>query len=455
MKHTYTAVIQAGGLGTRMRELTKDRVPKPMLSLNGKPMLAWQIEQIAGFGIREVVIITGHLGEQIEEYFQDGQEWGVHIRYVREDKPLGSAGALAFLKPFVATTDFLLVFGDVMFDLDGRRLFDFHENQPGQITLLAHPNSHPGDSDRLIAEESGRVLGIDSKRNQREDWYDNLVNAGIYVLSSHVLDSITEVRKRDLEQDVLGPLIEAGRVYAYRTPEYVKDAGTPERFREVSDEQKAGVWRRKNLTEKQRCVFLDRDGTLNEYRGLISKEEQLVLEKGAAEAVRWLNRAGYLVILVTNQPVVARGLCRMEDVRRLHRKIQVLLGEQGAYLDDIRFCPHHPDKGYPEEDPRYKIICNCRKPATGMIDQMVEKYHIDRKASYLIGDSTVDVQTGVNAGLKTILVLTGEAGRDGKYSVRPDEEAADLLEAVRRIAGSFTEEEAARIEQMGREGRER
>jgi histidinol-phosphate phosphatase family protein len=244
-----------------------------------------------------------------------------------------------------------------------------------------------------------------------------------------------EAKKQDLEKDVLKPLIVQGEVFGYRTPEYVKDAGTPARFYKASREQQEHVWARKNLEKKQACVFLDRDGTVNRYKGLIASEEQLELEDGAAEGIQKLNEAGFLVILVTNQPVVARGMCGIEDVKRIHRKLQVLLGEQGAYLDDITFCPHHPDKGYPEENPAYKIICKCRKPATGMIETMAEKYNIDLSKSYIAGDTSVDIQTGKNAGLKTILVLTGQAGEDGKYCMKPDITVKNLSEAAERILG--------------------
>lgn len=436
MNDAYMAVIQAGGKGIRMRELTGDGLPKPMLALNGKPMLEWQIQNIAACGIRDFVIITGHLGERIEAYFQDGSRWGVSIRYIREKEPLGSAGALTYLKPILqpGITDLLLVFGDVMFDLDFTRLARFHESRRAAATLLAHPNAHPHDSDLLVADEAGRVRGILSKKEKRDGWYDNLVNAGIYVLSREFLDKLPEKAQRlDLERDVLPPFLDEGRVYAYRTPEYVKDAGTPERFRAVCREQAAGMWRKRNLERKQRCVFLDRDGTVNKYRGLVWREDQFELEEGAAAAVRLLNEAGYLAILITNQPVVARGLCGTEDVRRIHQKMQTLLGEQGAWLDDIAFCPHHPDKGYPEENIAYKVVCNCRKPATGMIDSMAEKYNVDREQSYMVGDSTADIQTGKNAGLRTVLLATGQGGADGRYDVTADMRAGNLLDAVKMI----------------------
>lgn len=113
--------------------------------------------------------------------------------------------------------------------------------------------------------------------------------------------------------------------------------------------------------------------------------------------------------------------------------MQTLLGNEGAYLDDIAFCPHHPDKGYPEENPVYKIACDCRKPAIKMIQDMADKYHIDLSESYMVGDSTVDIQTGINAGLKTILVRTGQSGKDEKYKTRPDIIADDLEKAVEYI----------------------
>ncbi len=430
MIQDYIAVIQAGGKGTRMRELTKDALPKPMLPLNGKPMLERQIENISEYGIKEFVIIVGHLGEKIKEYFGNGSRFGVHIQYIEEKSPLGSGGALYYLKPILQGRRFLLVFADVMFDLELSRMLRFHDRHQGEATLLVHPNAHPYDSDLLMTDSDDRVTGMNSKHNQRVSWYENCVNAGIYILEAGIVQGIPAEGRMDLEQDILAPLMKKGKVYGYRTPEYVKDAGTPGRFEKVCREQRNGIWSRKNLSNRQKCVFIDRDGTINQFRGLISREEDFELEKCAAEAIRLLNEAGYLAIVITNQPVVARGLCGMEDVRRIHRKMQTLLGEQGAYLDDIGFCPHHPDKGYPEENPRYKTACGCRKPAVGMIEAMKEKYNIDISQSYMVGDSTVDIQTGRNAGLKTILVLTGQAGLDGKYDVHPDAAAEDLKEAV-------------------------
>lgn len=432
MLDNYMAVIQAGGKGTRLSKLTEDKIPKPLLKVNGKPMIEWQIENIRKYGIRDFVIIIGHLGEKIKEYFEDGSKLGVHIRYIEEKEPLGSAGALYYLRE-LSCTNFLLVFGDVLFDINVGRMIRFHEEKSALATLLVHPNSHPFDSDLVVTDDENRVVGFDSKANVRDYWYDNCVNAGIYILSVKILEGLTALQRCDLEKDLLLPSLDTGRIYGCHTTEYVKDAGTEKRFYDVCEEQARGVWQARNLSNKQKCIFLDRDGTINVYRGLISEESLLSLEESAAEAIKLINGSGYLAIVVTNQPVAARGMCEVEDVVRINRKLGVLLGRQGAYLDDLVFCPHHPDKGYPEENVKYKIPCSCRKPGIGMIMEMVEKYNIDISQSYLVGDSTVDIQTGINAGLKTVLVKTGQAGMDGKYDAKADFEAENLFEAVKLI----------------------
>lgn len=433
MNKDYIGVIQAGGQGSRMKEITKNLIPKPMLRLNGKPLIQWQVENLLEYGITEFIFIVGYLGEKIKQYFGDGEDFGIHIQYIEEIEPLGSGGALYYLRDIQAEKQFIFVFADVMFHLNWDRMIGFHEQHQGQATILVHPNGHPYDSDLVVVDEDGLVKDMDFKSNKRSYWYENYVNGGICILAGDILQNVAAPEKKDLEKDILWPLMQQGMVYGYRTPEYVKDVGTPERFYNAEIEQATGIWEHKCLNRKQRCVFLDRDGTINKYKGLISKTEQFEMEEYATEAVAMLNKEGYLAIVVTNQPVVARGMCGIEDIREIHRKMQVLLGHQGAYLDDIVFCPHHPDKGYPEENPEYKIKCKCRKPGGGMIDRMVSKYNIDLKNSYMVGDSTIDIQTGVNAGIKTILVLTGQAGQDGKYQIEPDYRVANLLEAVKII----------------------
>lgn len=429
------AVIMAGGKGTRLAGLTRDEIPKPMAPLLGKPLLLWQMETLKRNGITEIILVTGHLGHVIEDFFGDGGAFGLHIQYFREEKPLGTAGALPYIRPILGKTFFLL-YGDVLFDIDLHRMERFHREKQAAATLFVHPNAHPFDSDLVETDPEQRVLRFDSKHNVRDYWYENCVNAGLYLLDRRICEDLPSQEKIDLEKNLLMGLCRGeGAIYAYRSPEYIKDIGTVDRIQAAEADLKSGSVAARNLQKPQRAVFLDRDGTINVKQGLISSPELFELEPCAVEAIRKINCSGYLAIVITNQPVVARGLCSVEDVEEIHRKMQTLLGREGAFLDDTRFCPHHPNRGYPEENPVYKIPCRCRKPDIGMLEDCAERYNIDLSASWFVGDTTVDIQTGKNAGTKTALVLTGDAGNDHKYDVEPDLICTDLLEAVEQILG--------------------
>ncbi len=433
MRKIRTAVIQAGGKGTRLIELTKDEIPKPLIKIAGKSILEWQIENLKRYGVEKIIIIVGYLGYEIKRCFEDGEKLGVSIEYIEESNPLGSGGSLYFLKEKNIGDDFILIYGDVMFNINWNRMEDFHIQSKAYATLLVHPNTHPFDSDLVALNSKSQVENFLLKGQKRERWYKNCVNAGVYILSKKIVFEMGKLCKLDLEKDILIKYAGKGVLYGYYTTEYVKDAGTVKRFYEVEKAFLNNIPEKRNLANKQKCIFLDRDGTLNVYKGLLADEEEFELEEGTIQALKAINQSEYLAIVVTNQPVVARGMCELEDVEKIHRKMTTLLGNEGVYLDDIIFCPHHPDKGYAEENVKFKIDCECRKPKTGMIDSMVSKYNIDVKQSYMIGDTTVDIQTGINAGLTTVLVHTGEAGQDKRYDISADKQSKNLLEAVKML----------------------
>jgi len=430
------AVIQAGGRGTRLYDITKDEIPKPMIPILGKPLLEWQIEKCKEKEISEIIIIIGHLGNKIKDYFQDGVLWDVSITYIEEEEPLGTAGAFYFLKEMIEEEAFLLFYGDVFWDINVERMLEFHKRKKSKFTLFVHPNSHPYDSDVIIKDDDERIVGIDSKHNIRNYWYDNLVNAGLYIIEDSVCKNINELRKIDLEKDIINQMIECEEeIYGYRSSEYIKDAGTVERLSAVEKDVESGYTVARNLRKEQKCIFLDRDGTINVKNGFVDSEDKFFLEKDVIEAIKKINNSEYLALLVTNQPVVARGLCTMDEVKRIHQKMTSILGEGGAYLDDIAFCPHHPDKGFPEERIEYKIECMCRKPQTGLLTRFAEKYHINLEQSWIVGDTNCDMQTGNNAGTHTALVLTGDAGKDIKYQPKIELVCENLLQAVEKILG--------------------
>lgn len=438
MKNIDVAVIMAGGKGSRLLSITNDEIPKPMVPVDGKPLLEYQVEKLKTYGIKKIVMIVGHLGEKIVDHFKDGKDFGVEIDYIFEKEPLGTAGAFYYLKDKIDAKDFMLVFGDVFFDMDFDRMEDFHFKNSALTTLLAHPNGHPYDSDLIQTDDTGRVIGFDSKHNVRDYWYDNMVNAGMYIINRKLLDLVKEPVKTDFEKDILANQVQLGaNIYAYHTPEYVKDVGTVDRINATVEELKSGLIQSKNLKNKQRAIFIDRDGTINVSKGFISKADDLELIPGSIEAIKAINKSGALAIVITNQPVIARGECSFEELHNIHNKLKTLLGEKGAFVDDIFYCPHHPDKGFEGEVPELKFDCECRKPKTGMIDEAVKKYNIDLSKSYMVGDSTMDLETARNAGVKSVLVDTGFAGNDGKYDRSCDIEAKNLFDAVEKIIKDF------------------
>lgn len=410
-------VIMAGGKGTRISSVASD-IPKPMIKVEGKPVLEHEIECLRDQGFQDIIITVSHLGNMIMDYFGDGsvispvtgQPFGVHIEYYFEEQPLGNAGALFEIKDRL-TSDFLLLNADAMFDVDFNRFVAFHKAHGGLATLFTHPNNHPYDSGVIIADENGVVERWLTKEDERPQYYKNCVNAGLHVLSPKILETDIAAAKVDLDRQLLKPLAGTGKMFCYNSPEYVKDMGTPERYYAVCEDFRAGRVKGKNLINKQKAVFLDRDGTVNKYVGFLRDIGEFELEDGAAKAVRKINASGYLAIVVTNQPVIARGEVSFEELQEIHNKMETLLGEQGAYLDAIYFCPHHPHKGYEGERPELKIDCECRKPKPGMLLQAARDFNIDLENSWMVGDGENDIAAGNRAGCRTALV--GNAG--GEY----------------------------------------
>ncbi|MBR3868717.1 MAG: D-glycero-beta-D-manno-heptose 1,7-bisphosphate 7-phosphatase [Clostridia bacterium] len=428
-------VLIAGGKGTRISSLASD-IPKPMIKIDGKPVLEHQIECLRRQGFTDIIITVSHLGETITDYFGDGSKispatgkpFGVNIEYYTEQKPLGNAGALFRIKDRL-TEDFLLINADLMFDIDLKRLTAYHRSHGGAATIFTHPNSHPYDSSLIVADDNGSVAEWLTKEDERPTYYKNRVNAGIHVLSRKILDFMPDSDIVDLDRDILKPLAGTKRLYCYDSPEYVRDMGTPERYNAVCRDFMNGILNKKNLDNKQKAVFLDRDGTINKHIGFLTDIDDFELLPDAAEAIKKINESGYLAIIATNQPVIARGEITQEELKLIHDKMETLLGQKGAYIDGIYFCPHHPDKGFNGEIAELKTDCLCRKPNPGMLLQAADYFNIELEQSWMIGDSENDIKAGIAAGCKTALIGNGNFGQNIT--------ADTLLTAVEKIEESI------------------
>jgi len=426
------AVILAGGKGTRLKSIAGD-LPKPMVSILGAPLLQHLIEQCVAYDIVDIKLLVSYRKEAIEDYFGDGSQYGVSIQYIVEDIPRGTAGALIDALPEL-DEQFLVVYGDTFFDIDLSSFWNFHQNQAGDISIFLHPNDHPHDSDLVEVDPSFQVLKIHPYPHDSQ-WRQNLVNAALYMINKSALKGIDFVLDRpDIAKDLFPLMLESGKkLYGYISTEYIKDMGMPKRLSKVERDIDSGKVKLLKKQTPKMAIFIDRDGTINQEVNHLSSQDQFELLDGVGEAICQINAAGILAVIVTNQPVIARGELEESELKVIHNKMDTLLGSQGAYIDRLYYCPHHADSGFEGEVEALKFDCDCRKPKIGLFTQAKKDLNIVLEKSWVVGDSTRDILAAQNAGMKSILVETGHAGKDCSFEVNPDFIAKDLNEAVKLI----------------------
>jgi D,D-heptose 1,7-bisphosphate phosphatase len=434
--NTFQAVILAGGKGTRLKTISKN-TPKPMTKILGKPLLHHQIELCAKQGITDIHLLVGYKSEVIFNYFLDGSSFGVKIYYHKEDKPRGTAGALLDVLDLL-NDQFIIIYGDTFLNVDLISFLSFHNKKNAKITIFLHPNNHPSDSDLIEIDEQKMITDIYRYPHPPNKSRRNLVNAGLYIFNkSALVNTKISQQKIDIAKNLFPKLLEdKSTIFGYISTEYIKDMGTPERLLSVEKDILSGRVDALSKSNHKRAIFIDRDGVINKEVGHLNSLSQFELISGVAESIRKINNKGILVIIITNQPVIARGELSEKELRIIHNKMDTLLGLSGAYVDAIYYCPHHPHKGFKGEIAELKKECLCRKPSPGMILKAADELNVALDKSWMIGDSTSDILAAKNANVKSILVKTGHSGKDGKYNTKPDYIANNLKEAINWITSS-------------------
>lgn len=431
-------VILAGGMGSRLRERLNG-LPKPLIDICGKPLLERQIELVKRYGFTHILLLVNYGSQQIISFCRSRNNWGIDIECIDDGQPLGTAGATLAIYERLED-EFLVMYGDTMLEVDLARFYAFHSSHPNADgTLFLHPNDHPHDSDLVDMDSQFRILAFYPYPHEVGRYYPNLVNAALYLLRRKALLSwLDKPGLLDFGKDIFPEMLTKGfTLLGYNSPEYIKDCGTPKRLDNVCDDFSSGRISNSCLNAKHPAVFLDRDGTINPEVGHLSKLEHFKLFPGVGEAIKRLNHSKYRSIVITNQPVVARGDLSLDGLQIIHNKLETLLGMSSAYLDRIYYCPHHPHRGYQGEVANLKVSCNCRKPNTGMIDFASADFNIDLSQSWLIGDTTVDILTARRAKIRSVLVETGFAGSDFRYHISPDFVFPNLQSAVNFILDDY------------------
>ena len=432
------AVILAGGKGTRLQTRLNGR-PKPLIEIDGVPLLERQVLALRANGLSRLLLLVNYRADTIQEFCASRNNWGINIQCLDDGQPKGTAGAVLSILDRL-DEELLIVYGDTMFDIDIARMVRYHRGYGNAgMTLFLHPNDHPLDSDLVEIDTSGYVRAFHPYPHPPNVYLRNLVNAAFYVATKKALLPWRNASvPLDFGKQLFPEMLKRGeRLVGYISAEYIKDCGTPSRVDHVSNDCKRKVIERASLAHRQRAVFVDRDGTLNREVGYITKPEQLDLFEGVGEAVRQLNENQWKCIVITNQPVIARGDCTTAQLTEIHNKLETEVARAHGYVDRIYHCPHHPDRGFVGEISELKIACECRKPAIGLVKRAQVDFNLNLAECWFIGDSTSDIGAAQNSGVMSILVETGIAGGDSKHPYAPDMTVSQFCDAVKFIVSGY------------------
>jgi len=376
------AVILAGGLGTRLKPIT-DKIPKPMILMNGKPFLEYLLEMLKDNGIQEVVLLLGYFSEKVQEYFGDGSKFGLRIKYSIGDVSFETGKRIKLAEELIED-NFLLMYCDNYWPLNLNKLIEYHNNHNVQATITVYTNKDNFSKNNMKVDEQGYVVLYDKSRQEK-----NLlgVEIGFYILCKNIFTMMTETNF-SFEKEIIPKLIEQKQLAGYLTDHRYYSVGSLERLPVTED-----------FLKQKKVIFLDRDGVINKKvpkADYVKNWGEFEFLSGVIEAMKKLTDEGFEIYIISNQPGIARGMMTDEDLRNITENMMKLLKNKGVLIKKIYYCTHGWDDG-----------CECRKPKPGMFYQAGRENNLNLSKAIFIGDDERDVMAGEAAGIRTIL-LTSE-----------------------------------------------
>jgi D,D-heptose 1,7-bisphosphate phosphatase len=389
------AAILVGGLGTRLGELTA-AIPKPLLACGDRPFLAWLLRELTRFGVEEVVLLTGYLGDAIEAALPaiaDHLPKPLRIICSREPAPAGTGGALLHARDRLAER-FLLCNGDSWLDFNlARLLADAARDPPETVGRIVLRRLDDATRYGVVETDGDRVMRF---RERPELEQAGAINAGIYVFDRRVLEYIAPCCS--LERDVMPALAAAGTLRATMANGYFVDIGIPADLARARNELPLRLLQRP-------AVFFDRDGVINIDHGWVGTRERFDFVPGALRAVRQATDAGWHVFVVTNQSGIARGFYSEAQFAALCEWMSDVFRAEGGTVDDLRYCPFHPDAAIEA----YRRLSDWRKPEPGMLLDLLARWKLNPARCLMIGDQQSDLAAAAAAGIPAHLFSGGGA----------------------------------------------
>jgi histidinol-phosphate phosphatase family protein len=351
--------------------------------------------------IGQVLVVAGHLGDQVEELVAAEEHPGLEMTLIHEDEQNGTVAALRLAADADLDADrFLVILGDILmsFPVDGF-LTAWHDSGKS-VAVAVHPSTHPEDSDAVFTGDDGFVT-VRAKGDRDAD-LPNSSSAGLFAITRDGLERFGHTR--DFGSDLLPAAAAEGALYAHVSSHYFKDTGTPQRLAAANADVASGCFARRGSLTPRPALFLDRDGVINPADPEVYEPAQYRLNPGVAEAIAVANKRGLPVLVATNQPGLAKGFMSSQTHTAIRAEMDRQLAEQGAFVDDYAFCPHHPDAGFPGEVPGLKVECDCRKPAPGLLTGLAARHGIDFQRSIMVGDTWRDEEAAQAAGASFLSV---------------------------------------------------